>query len=181
MLPGIMTVVATVTALVIMARKKGGLHRRSVLGSVTLGALTDQTTLGATLTGTVDRPLRVERVALSGAIKNLTSGQGPIYVGIAHGSYTDAEIEEWIEQSTHLDFADLKDLEILDRKCFLLGVFSGATADEVLNDGRKVSMQTQIPLESGQQLRLWAHNVSGGTLTTGAAIVLFGDIWIRKD
>ncbi len=73
---------------------------------------------------------------------------GPVTVGIAHSDYTDAEIEEWYEQSGSWEQASLVGQEIGRRQIKVVGTFRippNTTTDTVivLNHGNVVKTRVK--------------------------------------
>ncbi len=114
-------------------------------------------------------------------LHNLTAGQGPILVGVAHSDYTDAEIEEWVENVTSWTRSDKISEERSRRKIRQIGIFSGVAAEETLNDGKPIRTKCQWALTDGQALNFWAYNSSGAVLTTGGEVDFFGKAYTRKN
>ncbi len=114
------------------------------------------------------------------SLHNLTAGQGPIIVGVAHSDYTDAEIEEFVENVTSWTQSDQISQERSRRKIRQIGVFSGVGAEEVLNDGKPIRTKCRWQLQDGQALNFWAYNASGAVLTTGGVVDFFGKAYTRK-
>ncbi len=113
------------------------------------------------------------------SMRGLTVGEGPIIIGIANSDYTDAEIEEYIENAARWTRADMIAMERSRRQIRKIGQFSGNFADEVLNDGKKIRVKLRYAIYEGQSVNFWAYNASDGTLTTGAEINIFGQIYTR--
>lgn len=98
---------------------------------------------------------------------------GPILVGIAHGDYSTAEIEAWVENLGSWDEGDLVQQEVAKRKIRKVGIFpTGDAVDHiVLNDGKPIHTKCGWMLVTGETLRLWGYNMgtsnlSGGTTPT---------------
>ncbi len=109
----------------------------------------------------------------------VATGDGPITVGIAHSDYTDVEIEEWLEATGSMGFSDKVAQERARRKCRVIGIFPGAAASEVLNDGRPIKTKCGWYLEDGQSFNLWAFNEGSSPLTTGALVSATGNLNLR--
>ncbi len=117
----------------------------------------------------------------------VTDNVGPIIVGCAHGDYTDAEIEAWVEQTeaTSWTSGTLADKEISNRRCRKIGTFGQvgqSLGTQVLNDGKPITTKLNWLLVSGQTVALWAYNT--GTVavgTTDPQIVVDGhaNLWDR--
>ena len=109
-------------------------------------------------------------------------GDGPIVCGIAHSDYTDAEIEEWIENLGSWEEQDLKQQEIARRKIRQVAVIPspGATsAAIVLNDGKPIYTKCGWMLGTGQTLRVWTYNRGTSALVDGAIMDTMGhaNLW----
>ncbi len=96
-------------------------------------------------------------------LDNWTKGEGigPIMVGIAHSDYTDAEIEEWIENATNWDVGDLRVQEIGRRKIRIVGTFSNpdtSSESAQLSEGRQITAKVNMMLNEGDTLQIWAYN-----------------------
>ncbi len=151
-----------------------------IVEALPLLTLANLDVLGENFPDTVDRPTFVISSDLLMSIGGLTPGEGPIVVGVAHVDYTDAEIEEWIENQGSWGTSDLVGQEIARRKIREVGQFSGETADEVLNDGKPVHTKLRFMLNAGSTLKYWAYNRSGAVLTTGSSVFIEGTVWARK-
>ncbi len=115
------------------------------------------------------------------SLRDPTAGEGPISVGLAHGGLNAAEIEEHLEvvmTSRH----DILERERARRPVRKVGIFLLRTADSAahLNDG--VIVKTKLLFMVGlpePNIRFWAWNQSGGSLTTGAVLDLTGTLFGR--
>ena len=161
-----------------MARKRG--MGRYIRGGVdeflTLTTLAAKTLVGDDFDQVVTERTLVSSIVANWSLTNWTpaAGDGPILVGIAHGDYTDAEIEAVIEISDSWDEGNLIDREVSARKVRRIGVFEipiDANATVVLNDGKPMKTKLNWILNAGQTLRLWAYNLGTSPLATTAPIV----------
>ncbi len=170
--------------LLLMARKGRGRKRSFILKgevdeTLALGTLASAVVIGDGFNDTVDDSAWAISAELTWTIRDRTVNQAPIIVGLAHGDYTDAEIEEFLENTGSWTRGDLIAQEIGRRRIRVVGSFEGLTPDEVLNDGKTIKTKLGFLLLPGQTVKLWAWNKSGATLTTGAAIGVFGHVWLR--
>lgn len=121
------------------------------------------------------------------AIANHTAAEGPIDVGIAHSDYTDAEIEEWIENQASWEQGDKIGQEVGRRKIRQVGAFRTEQVDVglanyTLNEGREITTKCNWMLQTGQTLKIWAYNSGGSALaTTNPAVRVNGhcNLWPR--
>ncbi len=114
------------------------------------------------------------------ALRDLTAGEGPLLVGVAHSDYTEAEIEEYLENETQLTRGDLvATREISRRLVRRIGIFGGGTlTQDALNDGKPIHTRLNWPMATGDTLTFWVLNM-GSTLTTGAEAVFTGNLTIK--
>ncbi len=114
-------------------------------------------------------------------LHGLTAGEGPVVVGVAHGDYSAAEIEEWFEAGGSWAKADQVTGEQARRKCRVIGTFAQFNqpgTDATLNNGNPKRVKLGFMIEDGQTLSLWVYNESSATLTTGAIAEIKGKIYL---
>ncbi len=145
-----------------------------------LGTLAAATLLSSALSDNVDEEAFLLSTECVYSLRNHTAGEGPIIVGWAHNDYTDAEIEAYIENTQGWSRGDLIQQEIAKRFVRIVGIFSGESTDEVLNDGKMLKTPMRFNLVSAKGLDFWAYNDSGGTLTTGAVVAANGHAWLKS-
>lgn len=164
-----------------MAKRRRSRRFRAlpVQGAITLGALAADTVIKQNHTGSFGRDAYVISGDLDLCMRNQTAGEGPVKVGIAHGDYTAAEIEECLEATDSWDPSDKVANEKRRRQVREIGVFPAIAVDEVLNDGRKIRVPFKFVCESGQTIAFWAWNRSGAALTGGASVSYDGKIYVR--
>ncbi len=108
-----------------------------------------------------------------------TAGEGPIIVGVAHGDYSAAEIEEWLEEASSWIKSNKIGQERARRKCRIIAASHEPALNENFNDGKPIRVKLGFVLEDGQQLQLWVYNDSDATLTTGGIVELTGPAYLR--
>lgn len=162
-----------------MPRKRKYSRRRKYLrgnvdegiGLSTLGATT---LISAIFDETVNERTKVSSVVATYALQDMptASADGPIVVGLAHSDYTDAEIEEVLENTGSWNEGSKVEQEIAKRLVRIVGQFqdSGAPGIEVLNDGKPIKTKLNWIVNQGQTLKLWAYN-AGSSALTGSAVV----------
>ncbi len=111
-------------------------------------------------------------------IRAATPGEGPVQVGVAHGDYTAAEIEEWYESQAGMDPTDKVAQEKNGRLCRDIGQFSLVGANEVLNNGNLKRVKLGFLLEDSKGIDAWAHTST--LLTTGAVVNFSGKLYYRN-
>ncbi len=170
-------ILAMTAILVGMAFKGKGRNRfgRYIGGAIdhvlTMATLASNTLVGSLLTQTVTDTCRVSSIKCIYSLDNLTPTQnaGPIVCGVAHGDYTDAEVEAWLESTGSWAIADMVAAETQSRRCRIIGSFatpSAATQSVVLNDGKPIRTKLNWVLAEGQTLRVWAYNPGTAALAT---------------
>ncbi len=112
-------------------------------------------------------------------LTDVTAGEGPKTLIVAHSDYTDAEVAEWFNSVGAWDQGDLVALERARRKCRVIGTFTGITADEGLNDNKPVTTKLGWRVDSGDTLQFGL--LSEVATTTGLELVIAGKInaWVR--
>ncbi len=161
------------------SKRRGG---RLIKGHIDIDAVLD-TLAGATgildPTDVVDDRSFLLSVEATYTLNNLTAGQGPLDVYLAHSDYTLAEVEEFIELQTGWGDADEISKEIGRRRIRHVGAFSGVANEEVMNDGKPIKTPIRFVVNEGQGLNVVTYNDSGSILTTGAAVRIKGHCWIK--
>ncbi len=144
----------------------------STLGSATL--------IGSNLLNASDSDYRAISVDLYWALNEGTVGEGPISVGLAHGDYSDGEIEECIEQLSSMARGDKIAQEQNNRLVRMVGVFTPNTGtDQKLNDGKLIRTRLNWHITTGKTIKIWAYNNTASTLTTGAVVAVQGVLYAR--
>lgn len=147
-----------------------------ILASKALGVLASVTVIGSDMYTASDSNLRALSVDLTWTWNNATAGEGPIICGVAHGDYSDAEIEECLEQLTDMNRGNKVSSEQSNRLVRVVGTFTPDGTDETLNEGRPIKTKLNWYVTAGQTLKIWAYNNTSGSLTTGSALVVAGVI-----
>ena len=120
-------------------------------------------------------------VDLLASLRDLTDGQVPIRVGLAHNDLSTAEIDESnVSQLTDPD--DIIQKERGRRPVRKVGVFNKDGTHLDLNNGIKIRVPMKFTVGAGHKVAIWVKNQSGATLTTGCVLefdgVLYGR-WLR--
>ena len=144
-----------------------------------LSTTADKTALIASLTIASDEEYRALSVKLTWALRDLTAGQGPFFVGLAHGDYTAIEVEEWFEAAAAISRGDKIANEKNSRLCRLVGVFNGLATNESLNDGKPISTKLNWHIPEGKTINIFVYNDSGAPFTTGASMPVSGFLTLR--
>ncbi len=176
-----------------MARKPHQRRRRKKLfvptinATLALGALADQDLISATLGQNPGIETFLMSMKATWNLDNATPGEGPILVGVAHEDYTDAEIEEYLENTQSWSPQDLVGQEIANRKIRIVGSFgntarggTATTSTERLQDGKPIKTICRWVNSDSQSLKIWAFNKAGGPLTTGGRVVVVGNAFMNR-
>ncbi len=162
-----------------MAKDKSrGRYTRYIRGNVgellAIGTLASETLVSAPFDETVNERTFATSMVATWSMRDFTDGGGigPIMVGVAHGDYTDPEIEAWVENTGSWNEGDLvQQREVGRRLIRKVGTFDSIgrnNADEVvvLNDGKPLRTNLKWMLLQGQTLRLWAFNLGSSPVQT---------------
>ncbi len=169
-------------------RRMGRYIRGNVDEELALTTLASKDVVGAVFDETVNERTFVSSLVANWSMENFSvaAGVGPIIVGVAHGDYSDAEIEEWIEGTGQWNEGDLvASREIGKRLIRQVGSFRSPAASlgiVQLNDGRPVKTKLNWILLQGQTLRVWAYNAgSQPVATTSPSVTVNGhvNLWPR--
>lgn len=146
--------------------------RGGVDENLSLGTLAAATLLSAIFDETVNERTYASSAVISWSLSNWTpaAGDGPIVVGLAHSDYSDAEIEEWIENAGSWNEGDMVlSREVGRRLIKSVGQFpipADANVGTVLNDGKPIKTKLGWILLQNQTLKYWAYNQGTSALAT---------------
>ncbi len=102
----------------------------------------------------------------------LTPGEGPILLGWADNDLSATEVEESID-AVPVSQSDYINIERSRRPVRSIASFQGELADEVLNDGKAFRVKVNRTFHHDQSdFSFFVMQQSGGSLTTGAAVIL---------
>jgi len=142
---------------------------------MSLLTLADATVLLQACMGAFGEDIYIVSVDCLFNIRDLTVGEGPIVVGLAHGDLSVTEVKEaLVAELTDPD--DIIAREHARRPVRKVGVFSEAGA---LADGRIIRRKILFSIGDAHTLNFFAFNRSGAALTTGASISLDATIFGR--
>ncbi len=135
------------------------------------GTLAGKTVVGAGFDEAVEERTLISSIVATYTMADFTptASVGPVLIGIAHGDYSDAEIEEWIESTGSWDEGDLVAQEVGNRKIRRIGQFTEpATAAQgtVLNDGKPIKTKLNWILNQGITLKFWIYNTGTAAFVT---------------
>ncbi len=135
--------------------------------------------------GLVTTPLTtfgVVRVKVIGAdlkwsLTDLTTNEVPIEVGVCSGDLSDTEVQEALDASP-TSKADIIANERLRRPVRSSGEFGEPDSHQQLNDGKAIrNRKLYWDLDEGVEIDMYARNLSGSTLTTGASVRVSGKLY----
>lgn len=154
-----------------------------------LGALATKALVAIPTAEVTKERMFVSSIKATWALKDLalSPDDGPVLVGLAHGDYTAAEIEQVIENAGSWDEGDLVNQEVGKRKVRIVGTFraTGVAAEAaqtfVLNEGRPITTKMGWILTTGKGIDFWAYNQGTGALVAGAFLHIYGhvNLWPR--
>ncbi len=173
-----------------MARKgstKGKYIKGNVDEILSLGTLASVTVIGSNFDEVVNEKTLISSLVAAYALEELTSPQGPILFGVAHSDYTDAEIEEVLENIGSWDTGDKISQERGKRLVRVIGIMTAddavaGTTDVRFNGGDPVKTKLNWMLDSGDTIKLWAYNKSASALATTVPILVcsgHANLWQR--
>ncbi len=145
--------------------------RGSLDEQLSLGVLAANTVIGTVTSQKVIDSTWLSSVRATWTLDQLTpaADDGPIMVGVAHESYTDTQVEEWIETTGSWDYGAPVQQEIARRKIRIVGTFptpADALTAVVLNDGKLLTTKCGWMIPPGESIRIWAYNTGGSALAT---------------
>lgn len=136
-----------------------------------LGTLAAKTLVSATFSESVVDTTRISSIVCTHTVSDFTPGAniGPIIFGVAHSDYTDAEIEQWVEDAGSWDIGNKIAKEIRSRLVRQIGVFddpASATVSTRINDGKPVRTKLNWLLAEGDTLKFWVYNTGNAAVAT---------------
>ncbi len=150
----------------------GSYIRGNIDENLDLGTLAAKTLVANTWDESVTEKSLVSSIVVTWSLDGLVAGQGPLLFGVAHSDYTDAEIEEVIENASSWNRGDKIAQERAKRLVRIIGDFVGTldsgTVDVQYNDGKPMKTKLNWSLQTGATLKMWVFNVSDAALTTAA-------------
>ncbi len=173
-----------------MARHRGkrarpfNLRKVRINVSTSVGAVAAADLISGPLTAVSTNPYRVISASLAYSMTDIAAfiddGQT---IGLNHGDYTNAEIEECLEAQGAIDIANLVEQEQANRLVRDIGVMAhGGTSTDggtSLNEGRPVKTKLNWRIGIGDTLTVWIRNGSDTVWTTGSNLLVTGHIWIK--
>ncbi len=160
-------------------RRSYSLRRVRVTPELALSTLAPATAVTVALVGASDSQYRAISVIATWAVANLTDGEGPVTVGIAHNDYTLTEIKECLEAALSISQGNKIANEQANRLIRIVGSIGGSGGPTVLNGGKPVKTRLNWFMPAGQSFKIFAWNESTGSLTTGARLNIQGDVWVK--
>jgi len=154
--------------------------------AMALGTLVSRTVVSQVVNQTVVDSTRISSIKCTYSLNNFTIGasRGPIMFGVAHGDYTTAEIEAWIEATSGWNQGDMIAKEVRSRRIRTIGILvPPATLGEQaqFNDGRPVKTKLNWLLAEGQTISFWAYNLGSVALANTDPVLLAtgrANLWV---
>ncbi len=166
---------------------RGKYLRGSIDEEVDLGTLGAKTLVSALFDEVVEERTLISSIIATHSLAEFTQAvnDGPIHVGVAHSDYTDAEIEEYIENTGSWSPGDKIAQERSKRLIRRIGTFQQvdiSLGNSVLNDGKPIKTKLNWMLQTGKTVRLWAYNAGESALaTTDPSYEMQGhaNLWVK--
>ncbi len=164
----------------VMAKRRpmGRYIRGGIDEDIPLTTLAARTLTSAVFDDSVTERSLISSMVATWTMKNKTAGAsiGPIMVGVAHSDYTNAEIQEVIDNTRSWEEQDKIGQEVGRRLVRIVGTFSdeGGAAPTVslaLKDGQPIKVKLNWILNAGQSLRAWAYNLGSAAIATTVPVV----------
>ncbi len=167
------------------SKRRFNLRKVRVSTNGTIGALAAFDVVKGTVLAASTNPYRIVSTELAYSTVDLgaTIDDGQ-EVGVAHGDYTAAEIEECLESQAAVDIADLLEQEKTNRLVRSIGFAQGtggASSDQSasINNGRPVKTKLNWKVGIGDTFDAWVRNGSDTIYTSGATLSIIGHVWVR--
>ncbi len=172
-----------------MARKGRNMNkyiRGDIDEDLSLGTLAAKTLVSDLWDQSATERTLISSIVATWSLDQLTGAQGPLIFGVAHSDYSDAQIEEVIENTGSWDEGSKSAEEISRRLVRQIGTFvsrktPSEPGDEEFNDGKPMKTKLNWVLSSGDTLRMWAYNVSASALATTVPVMRangHANLWI---
>ncbi len=161
--------------------KRSRLFVPRIDGQIALGALGASQMIRTNLPNNVDRPVWVISIDVIVTANGLTQGaqKGPVTIGVLHGDYSSAEVEEWYEEAASWITANKIGQERARRKIRTIGTFEIDDTDAIMNDGKPMRVKCGFALAAGETIGFWAYNTGDVVLTTGGTVNINGKAFLR--
>ncbi len=166
-------------------KRRMNLRKVRINSSLTIGALASADVVSGVVTNAAADKLRFISLLASYGISDVGAVVDDSFAfGVAHSDYTAAEIEECLEAGGSINLGDKIAAEQANRLVREIGTInpsgsSTAAAGIAFNDGKPVKTRLNWLMAAGDQLQLWVRNNSGNVYTTGAALSISGDLWVK--
>ncbi len=164
-------------------RRRFNLRRVRISQFVNAGALASADVIVGPITNNLADDMRFVSLNASYSLADIgaTIDDGQEF-GLAHSDYTAAEIEECLEAAAAIDLGNKVIQEQANRMVRFIGQFQGAPgtgAGKSFNNGLPIKIKLNWAMAANDQLSLWIRNGSGTVWTTGARVVVSGDLWVK--
>ncbi len=154
-----------------------------VTAAVGVGALASGDVTSGAITTAASNKLRFVTLDASYSWSDTSNAtDDSMEFGIAHGDYTATEIEECLEAQAAIDIGLKVEQEQANRLVRVIGIFSNegaASGGAQFNDGKRYKMRLNWLIGAGDLIQVWMRNASGTIYTTGSAVIVTGDLWVK--
>ncbi len=164
-------------------RRRFNLRKVRVYDETAIGALASLDVIVAAAVAASTNPYRLMSIDASYSVADVGAFADDSYeFGLSHSNYTAAEVEECLEATTAIDIGDKVAQERANRLVRPIGIITsavGTAGGATFNNGMPVKTKLNWHIGIGNTLNVWIRNGSGNVYTTGATLVIAGNIWIK--
>ncbi len=156
-------------------KPRGRYIKGNVDENLSLGTLASGVLVSDTWDETVGERTLISSIDVSWSMDLLTAPQGPFVFGVAHSDYSDAEIQEVLDESGSWNEGNLVSREHGKRLVRKIGVMSSeqlaGTVDVLFMDGKKIKTKLNWILTTGDTLKMWILNRSATAVATTVPVL----------
>jgi len=163
-------------------KRKFNMRKVKLASSSSIGALAAADVVSNPITNALTDKLRFISVDATYTLSDAVTADDGHSFGLAHSDYTAAEVEECLEAGGSLDLGNKVAQEQANRLVREIGTFGSVpvtTGGLMFNDGKPVKTRLNWLMSEGDTLNLWIRNGSGAVYTTGSAILINGNLWVK--
>ncbi len=151
-----------------------------VNNELALSTLAKDALLSSALGQSPGEEMWLKMIRATWSVKALAAGEGPLLVGVAHEDYSNAEIEEYLENAAQWDIGDKIAQEQSRRLIRVVGVLALNDSTFALNNGNPIDTPLRFKCQEDQSLKIWVMNKGSDPLSTGAIVHVNGNVFMNR-